>query len=380
MQHDGDPTASFLYDTLDAAIAISGAQMGNVQLLDGHRLKIIAQRGFNGPFLKFFAEVENGQAACGEAQRRRTQVAIEDVTSHPIFMGTRALEEVLAADVRAVVSTPMVDSAGALRGMLSTHFVEPRLPTEQQRMLLGLLAQGAAQVIQHADASKKLQLKVRQLEKITEDVASPITQCSRDLRYVFVNKAYAKLIGQPAPEIMGRPIREIIGQAAFDTIRPHMERVLKGERVEYEAEIAFPGVGPRTMEVVYVPHTESDAICGWFAGMTDVTALRWEQRQKQELVSRLAHEMRQPLGAINNSVEMIVRAGHELKGSTPALEILHRQLKQLNRLVDGLLDVSAMDALGAPQAQPAKKRLLVLVSDLHPKSDDGPSPSRSEPV
>src|SRR5215813_6404421 len=106
-----------LYEVLDAAIALTGAQKGNVQLFDRGRLRIAAQRGFSAPFLKFFGEVEVGHAACGEATRRRAQVVVEDVASHPIFMGTRALEEVLAAGVRAVQSTPILDSSGALLGV-----------------------------------------------------------------------------------------------------------------------------------------------------------------------------------------------------------------------------------------------------------------------
>jgi hypothetical protein len=36
-----------LHYILDAAIGITGADMGNIQLLDGNRLRITAQRGYD---------------------------------------------------------------------------------------------------------------------------------------------------------------------------------------------------------------------------------------------------------------------------------------------------------------------------------------------
>jgi len=148
MERTIEPTGSLLYELLNAAIALTEAQMGNVQLLDRGRLTIVAYKGFSRPFLEFFDSVESGHAACGEAMRHRAQVVVEDVTSHPIFMGTRALEEVLAAGVRAVQSTPIVSSKGALLGMLSTHFREPHRPDNHQLRMLEYLARAAGASIE----------------------------------------------------------------------------------------------------------------------------------------------------------------------------------------------------------------------------------------
>jgi PAS domain S-box-containing protein len=59
--------AALLDEILDAALAITDADMGNIQLLDGDTLKIVAHRGFEAPFLDFFNTVHEGLAACGTA-------------------------------------------------------------------------------------------------------------------------------------------------------------------------------------------------------------------------------------------------------------------------------------------------------------------------
>jgi len=63
-------------------------------------------------------------------------------------------------------------------------------------------------------------------------------------------------------------------------------------------------------------------------------------RQKNEFLSMLAHELRNPLAPIRNAVEVM-----KLSGSSPpdvewARDVIDRQIRQLSRLVDDLLDVS----------------------------------------
>ncbi len=64
---DGDDVAGCLKEILNVAIEISGADKGIIQLLDPETgtLTIAAHSGFEEPFLEFFANVEDGDSACG---------------------------------------------------------------------------------------------------------------------------------------------------------------------------------------------------------------------------------------------------------------------------------------------------------------------------
>jgi two-component system, sensor histidine kinase len=84
-----------------------------------------------------------------------------------------------------------------------------------------------------------------QLEIVTECMAAPVTRCSRELTYLWVSKPYANWIGRRREEIISQPIIEVIGREGFDRLRPHFERVLSGEKVQYEETIPFKGLGPR---------------------------------------------------------------------------------------------------------------------------------------
>jgi signal transduction histidine kinase len=69
-------------------------------------------------------------------------------------------------------------------------------------------------------------------------------------------------------------------------------------------------------------------------------ALRESDRRKDEFLAMLAHELRNPMAPIRNAVDLLVRVQSPNETASRALEIINRQLRQLTRLVDDLLDVS----------------------------------------
>jgi PAS domain S-box-containing protein len=93
-----------------------------------------------------------------------------------------------------------------------------------------------------------------ELELITSRTPLLLTRCSRDGRYVFANRACADFFGRPAEDIVGRTILELLGNQAYATIAPYIDRVLGGEPVDFEIDIPYAHAGPRFMRAV---HTRS---------------------------------------------------------------------------------------------------------------------------
>ena len=116
---DGDSSA-LLGEIMDAAIAITAADMGTVQLLDADSgtLRLVASRGFEPRDLKSFGIVHEGECSCGTAMQRRERVVIEDVTTSPVLAGKPSRDSLLAAGIRAAQSTPLFSRSGDLVGML----------------------------------------------------------------------------------------------------------------------------------------------------------------------------------------------------------------------------------------------------------------------
>jgi PAS domain S-box-containing protein len=197
-------------------------------------------------------------------------------------------------------------------------------------------------------AEQTLQAMQAQLQLVTETMAAAVTRCSRDLRYLWASRSYAAWLGRSPEEIAGRPIAEVLGPTAFETIRPHIERVLTGQKVEYEALVDYPKLGPRWVNAFYVPtYDEQYNPNGWVALVIDITqrkeleqSLREADRHKDEFLAMLAHELRNPLLPIRNAAQMLRKLGPSDSSSQWMLDMIDRQVIHLSRLVDDLLDVS----------------------------------------
>jgi PAS domain S-box-containing protein len=69
-------------------------------------------------------------------------------------------------------------------------------------------------------------------------------------------------------------------------------------------------------------------------------AVREADRRKDEFLATLAHELRNPLAPIRNSLYMLKTGGAATPHTSQAIEMMERQVHHLIRLVDDLLDVS----------------------------------------
>ena len=138
---------SLLPALLDGALWLTGAEFGNVQLLDPATgsLRNVTQSGFDPEFLEYFAVVEDGHSACGRAAQAGAQVVIGDVTADAGFAPHR--EIAAAAGFRAVLSTPLADHAGRLIGMVSTHFRRPRRPSGTDLRIMELYGDNAGEAL-----------------------------------------------------------------------------------------------------------------------------------------------------------------------------------------------------------------------------------------
>jgi hypothetical protein len=145
--HGAWSLGTLLPRALDGALALMGADFGNIQLLDPvtGSLRIVTQSGFGPEFLDYFAVVDDGHSACGRAAREGAQAVIADVTSDPGFAPHRGIAA--ASGFRAVQSTPLADHAGRLVGMVSTHFRSPHRPAGSDLRIMELYADAAGEAI-----------------------------------------------------------------------------------------------------------------------------------------------------------------------------------------------------------------------------------------
>jgi two-component sensor histidine kinase len=166
------------YDEITrTAIAISGADKGNLQLFDETlgSLRTVAQQGFQEGFLKYFEHVNDRVAAsCGTAMATNEQVIVDDVLTSKIFIDQPAQKVLLEAGVRAVISTPLRSSKGNLLGVISTHFSHSGYPSERQLRLTNILSRQAADYLERKHSEQIQQTILHELQHRSNNLLAVI--------------------------------------------------------------------------------------------------------------------------------------------------------------------------------------------------------------
>jgi len=88
------------------------------------------------------------------------------------------------------------------------------------------------------------------LEVISNALPALISYIGQDLRYHTCNEAYLKWFDLSREEIIGKPVREVLGEEAWSAVGPHIEAALSGETVDYETEVNYRRGGRRWIHAV----------------------------------------------------------------------------------------------------------------------------------
>jgi PAS domain S-box-containing protein len=207
---------------------------------------------------------------------------------------------------------------------------------------------------------KLAELELRQtrehLQVVVDATPAMIARYDRHVRLVWANSGYAARFGKTPKELVGKQLREIVGEQAVVPLLQQMARVLTGETIEMQTEIAYPTLGRRWMRFMVAPTFDAHGTPdGCVAVITDDTRRRELERErervleelqevdrrKDEFLAMLSHELRNPLAPILTAVE-VLRLTDPADAQTAAAfrAVIERQVVHMKRLLDDLLDVS----------------------------------------
>ena len=125
------------------------------------------------------------------------------------------------------------------------------------------------------------------LRLITDNLPALISYIDRDFRYRLNNRAYEDWFHHPRAEMAGRHVRDVLGAAAWDKVRPYMEAALSGRTVSYEDEVPYRDAGVRWIAATYIPHSGPGGTVEGFAVLVnDVSARRRAEAALRESEER----------------------------------------------------------------------------------------------
>lgn len=232
---------------------------------------------------------ENFAMENGAADRSRVSVGANylEVCRRACNAGDQVAEHALNA-VASVLS-------GA-----SDHFAmdyECSSPSQERWFKMTVLRQKSPHrgaVITHSDITDRKQSEeaLRRSEGwfrlLTDSLPVLISYVDHQQRYRFNNKGYEQWFGHAREYVEGKHLRQVLGEKAYETIRPRVEAALSGQWITFEEFIPYRGAGQRYVQATYVPDYQDGAVKGFFALVQDLTERKQAEEEIRESRDKLS--------------------------------------------------------------------------------------------
>lgn len=127
---------------------------------------------------------------------------------------------------------------------------------------------------------------------------------------------------------------------------PMIRAIQTGEVCEEREFVLDFGDHQRTISLTIVPiRDDDDQITSYMATGRDITQRTEDERRRDEFLSVASHELRNPLTPLSGLIELAEEQSRSDSAVDPTLlQRAQAQVERLERLVDGLLDVSRLES------------------------------------
>jgi PAS domain S-box-containing protein len=361
-------------DIVAAAIEITGAQMGNIQLLEDGGFRIVAQRGFQAAFLDFFDNVKGTLAACGAALESRERAIIEDIERSPVFEGQRMLDIMRQAEVRAVQSTPLMTRSREIVGVLSTHWQRPWRPSERDLRLIDILARQTADLVERRRAETALLASEARFKQLADAMPQIVWTARPDGVVDYFNERWYHFTGhrrdmfdwQPVLEPSDLPRMLDAWAASVQSGEPFNIELRLWDRCEKR----WRWFVSRALAV----RRADGHIIKWFGTSTDIDEQKRAQADLERANADLeqfafsaSHDLQEPLRSIKIYSELLVREyGEHLPADAERyIRFLQAGATRMENLVRDLLAYTRVTKFEAPtESADANDALQAALTDL----------------
>jgi signal transduction histidine kinase len=306
--------------------------------------------------------VGDGAAALAAARRERPDVIVSDVMMPQLdgFGLIKALRtDADLRDVPVILVSARAGEESRIEGLdagADDYLVKP-FSARELLARVGAILERARLHRQLLDEQRKArqisQRRAAQFETLLGEAPLGVFLLDSQLRIREINPTARPVFGG-IPDLVGADFRvvkrhlwepkfaeEVIGifEHTLATGEPHYER----ERIEKRADRQSIEAYEWQINRIPLPEGDFGVVC-YFRDISEQVRVRVQletaDRQKDEFLAMLSHELRNPLAPIRTASELLKRTPQPDERAQLAIDIVKRQVNHLTRLVDDLLDIS----------------------------------------
>ncbi len=287
--------------------------------------------------------VADGQEALRAIAEHRPDLVVTDVMMPNLdgFGLLKALrDDPRTASLPVIMLSARAGEEARVEGLeagADDYLIKPFSARELMARVSGTLALSRAR----RDAMRREEELKAETTNVLESITEGFIALDREFRFTYVNAEAEKIYGMRREDLYGKTQWEVFPRSVGTRIEEEFRGAMN-ERAPHRFENFYEPWG-RWFEVDCYP-AKDGGLAIYFRDITDRTlalnALKEADRLKDEFLATLAHELRNPLAPLRSGLELMNMAGNDDPNIQQVRGMMERQLKQMVRLIDDLLDVS----------------------------------------
>ncbi len=188
------------------------------------------------------------------------------------------------------------------------------------------------------------------LAAVLDQMAEGVVAVDAEGRVLLVNPALSRLLGLDPAASRGRAYLESLRHRGLAEL---LGTVLSEGRAEAR-EIRVFAPEELVFDAHAAPLTQDGRTAGALVVLHDITRLRRLEQVRRDFVANVSHELRTPLASIKGYAETLREGAlDDKKNRLGFVETIEEQAVHLTKLVDDLLDLSAIESGHRPPRQEA---------------------------
>jgi signal transduction histidine kinase len=236
-------------------------------------------------------------------------------------------------------------------GWLTILFRKIHEPSPREIRLAEICAATAALFIDRANQQEKARRSEQQLHialnssAIPFAILSPVTDArasTEDFVLAYINDAGATALRSNALALTDKRVSEVLVGWMQGDIYCTLRNVMTSGQPKAFESLVETNACQGWFQIVATPFQRNMAV--WFADISErkrqEQQLREADRQKDEFLATLAHELRNPLAPIRQAVSLLETGHISQEQRRWSQDIIKRQVTHMGMLLDDLLDVS----------------------------------------
>jgi len=199
-----------------------------------------------------------------------------EITGRPLreVVGEKAWPEVAKHVARVFAGEPLtyertLERPDGERRDIEVHFEPDRTAGDEVRGYYAFVLD----ITERKRAEKKLRKRDAHLRLLSENVPAALAYVDSEHLIQAANQRYVELFCGAGVEVIGRHLRDVVGELAWPEVAKHHATALAGKSLTYQRTLARVDGEQREIEVRFEPDRLADgAVRGYYSFILDITA------------------------------------------------------------------------------------------------------------